>query len=288
VVDASVGGPETGGGPITIQQLAGIPNNFSESFMSSFMLFPCYAQAAQDCSTIPAGTACTNQGNNAIPMEQRGLVTHNYFTLGGTRGTNYAVTLNVAGITEGKYYQGGTRSAGNTAIANVNDPNGLNTFYTGGAPVDAEFYNVYKLIVRNPPAAGAAPQTGTEVQHYYLNSFPVIAGQNAYEQHNSFPIRIVTDGVGGNPAPIVVPGGGVIEYLLNDSNCRAIDNCGPGSLGTVCTSTTAPRRIPGEPNLAVPASYMGQATSGLNTVNGATQPFHAQILHITVTNVTTM
>jgi hypothetical protein len=38
----------------------------------------------------------------------------------------------------------------------------------------------------------------------------------------------------------------------------------------------------------IPANYMGQPVSGINTRNSNAQPFHAQILHITVTAITPM
>ena len=40
--------------------------------------------------------------------------------------------------------------------------------------------------------------------------------------------------------------------------------------------------------MKIPATYMGQPVTGLNTRNGSGQPFHAQILHITVTAVAAM
>ena len=130
-----------------------------------------------------------------------------------------------------------------------------------------------------PPAAGAMPNTGTEVQHYYMNSFPKT--NVAYEDHETFPIHWVHT--------IPVPGGGVIEYLLEDRNCHAVDNCGPGPRSNTCALTGGtPRTIPNEPTLAIPAMYMGQQVSALNLFGGATQPFHSQVLHIKVTNVTPM
>jgi len=80
-----------------------------------------------------------------------------------------------------------------------------------------------------------------------------------------------------------VPGGGYIEYLNQDSNCRAINNCDFGVLnGADCPN---PRNVPHEPGLQVPQMFGGQPVSSINAINGAQQPFHAQIVHITVTNV---
>jgi hypothetical protein len=112
----------------------------------------------------------------------------------------------------------------------------------------------------------------TEVQHYYLNSWPQ-AFSDA-ESHRTFPISYT--------ATFEVPGGAVLEYLIGDSNCRAINNCGPGDNGSDCPNE---REIPNEPGLEIPDSYGGQPTANQNVVNGTNGPWHAQMIHVTVTNV---
>ena len=207
-----------------------------------------------------------------LPFEQQGISFTEDFTVGGTPGTMYMMTIQVNGITEGKYYMNGTR-AETTAPA---DPEpvtgGLNMFYTGGTPVNVENYNVYKITVKD--------MTGTEIQHYYLNSMPTGTG-TLYENHNTFPE--------GYMASFPVMGGGTISYLETDRNCHAIDNCGAGraGAGTPC-SVAAGRTIPNEPTAVIPTMWHGQAVSSLNTRNGAMQPFHAQVIHITVLSVTAM
>jgi hypothetical protein len=265
-----------GGGPITIDGFACIRNTFGDCFSNSWMIFGCYSQAAQDCITNKPGTACPNQ-NAALPMEEQGLVTNEYFTMGGTPGTMYRVSIQVNGVTEGKYYQAGTRAAGDTVPANINGNDGIDGFYTGGNPVNVENYNIYKISVRNPPTVAAMPASGTEVAHYYLNSVPGTGTQ--FESHNSFAFGYKHD--------IVVPGGGVIQYHTADRNCHAIDNCGPGSRSTTCLVTDG-RVIPNEPTVVIPPTYLGDPITAVNTRNGANQPFHAQILHITVTAVVPM
>lgn len=279
---AGMAGSTGGAAAITPATFAGIKNKYQESMVNSFILMPCYSQAAQDCitsdSSDPAtpGGACPNQ-NKSLPMEQQGRVTNEYFTMGGEPGKMYKMTIKVTGISEAKYYMGGTRAAGNGVLPNANDPAGIDTFYTGGSPVDVENYNIYKITVRMPPATGAMPGTGTEVQHYYLNSFPQVA--TPYEDHESFPLNYTHD--------IVVPGGAEIEYKTADRNCHAIDNCGPGFHGTSCPLTAA-RTVPSDPGLQVPANYMGTAVTALNKLTGASQPYHSQILHIVVTAVAPM
>jgi hypothetical protein len=273
----SAGTGGAGGGGNLVDTVACVKNNFGECFKDSWILIGCYSQAAQDCITNRPGTACPNQ-NSSLPMEQQGLTTDEYFTVGGTPGTMYRITIRVNGISEGKYYEMGTRAAGNASPPNVNDPNGIDGWYTGGRPVDFENYNIYKITVRSPPTNAAMPQSGTEVAHYYLNSMPAGTGTN-YENHNTFPFGYTHD--------IVVPAGGVIQYHTADRNCHAIDNCGPGSRSTSCAVTDG-RPIPNEPNAMIPASYMGQPVSGINTRNSNAQPFHSQVLHITATTVAVM
>src|SRR5581483_8823604 len=97
-----------------------------------------------------------------------------------------------------------------------------------------------------------------------------------YENHDSFPL--------GYTAVIPVMGRGTILYHQADRNCRAIDNCGPGSNSTSC-GVTAGRNIPNEPSVVIPAMFNRTPMEHFNTLNGASQPFHAQAMHITVTAV---
>jgi hypothetical protein len=258
--------------------VACVKNSFGECFKDSWMLFPCYTQAAQDCITNLPGTPCPNQ-NRTVPMEDQGLTVDEYFTLGGTAGTMYRIGLRVNGIAEAKIYELGMRAAGDQAPPNVDDPNGLDGWYTGGQPVDFENYNVYKLTVRQAPTDPMMPGSGAEVAHYYLNSMPPASTGTNYENHSTFPF--------GYAKEITVPGGGVIQYHLGDRNCHAVDNCGPGARSVSCAITDG-RNIPNEPNVQIPASYMGTPMSSINLRNANAQPFHSQILHITVTSVTAM
>jgi hypothetical protein len=147
-------------------------------------------------------------------------------------------------------------------------------FYTGGTPVNVENYNVYKITVFN----NATPPV--EIQHYYLNSAPANTG-TTYEAHNSFPL--------GYTAHIPVMGGGTVQYFEADRNCRAIDNCGAafGGRSTPCAVTDG-RTIPNEATATIPTMWQGKTVSSLNVRNGSAQPFHAQVIHITVTDVSPM
>lgn len=259
-----------GGAMVTVGQVAGTPNTNGDTLQDSWMLFPCYAQQAQDC--ITAVGACPNQlaQNPGLTFEQQGLQIDQSFTLGGDSGVMYNMTFQVNGITEAKYYQNGTRADGNLNPPNADAPTGINMLYTGGEPVNVENYNIYKITVLDT--------SGAEIQHYYLNSMPAGTGTN-FESHDTFPE--------GYTAVIPVMGGGTVALHQSDRNCHAIDNCGIGSRSATC-DVNAGRNIPNEPNVTIPATYLGMPMENFNTRNGAAQPYHAQGMHLTVTNVELM
>ena len=136
-----------------------------------------------------------------------------------------------------------------------------------------ENYNVYKFIVKNA--------AGTELAHYYINSFPSMAEGAAvpYENHQTFPIAFT------HTIPVV--GRGTFTFYTADRNYRAIDNCGIGFRTLACAISDG-RPVPNEPNLVVPPMYMGKSVAAMNSRNGAAQPFHSQIFHIVVTAVAAM
>jgi hypothetical protein len=195
----------------------------------------------------------------------------------------YSVTFTLNGLSEAKVHTGGMWAnptmdvATPIATAPTISEGGVNnnTFYIGGAAMPST-YNVMRLRVLN-----AAKM---EVKRYYMNGFPANQG---WESHRVFAIAYTHT--------IDVPGGGFIEYTTEDSNCRAIDNCGPGNVPD--NSCPAPRNIPNEMNVVLPATYgfvpdaqnrptttpRGLAT--MNVVNGAVQPWHSQLNHFTITKV---
>jgi hypothetical protein len=252
----------------TVECVAGVKNEFQEAFSSSFILFPCYDVVETDCITVPTGQQCPNV-DDSLPYEQQGVLSSGDYSVGGVAGKNYALTFSVNGIAEAKYYVGGTRAAGNGDPADPDAIGGTDTFYIGGAPVNVEKHNVFKIISKDP--------TGNELQHYYLNSFPQT--NTDYEQLRTFPISFTHD--------IPVVGGGTITVFTSDPNCLALDNCGSGPKSMPCAPTEG-RLVPNEPNLMVPATYMGKQVADFNLRGGASQPFHSQIVHIQVTKVTPM
>jgi hypothetical protein len=201
--------------------------------------------------------ACSQQGVNTAG-------TGGNSGTGGSTGAGGSNAVTVDGIAGVKYYMDGDRDNGLTPPADAQSLTGTDSFYRGGSPVTTEFYNVYKLVVKDTD--------GTELAHYYLNSFPSVAP--FYENHQTFPIHYTKT--------IPVPGGGSIDYFMSDSNCHAVDNCGPGVYNGTCTAS---RSVPNEADLVIPDNYMGQPVANINLYGGATQPFKAQLIHITVNSV---
>jgi len=233
---------------------------------SSWWISGCQTKAGHDCITIPT---CPTTGAN---FEDKGAVTKERFPIGGTPGTKYDVTFQINGISEGKFYSGGTPSlTANNLPANLNGSN-LDTFHIGGTSNPSN-YNVIKLTVLD--SAGKELATNG---HYYFNSFPQSTGA---ESHRTFHLSY--------SKTIEVIGGGFVEYLAEDSNCHAIDNCGDGDVSdTVCN---AARGIPNEEANPLPPKGIDPVThkpvdlASLNSVNGASKPWHSQIIHLTITKV---
>jgi hypothetical protein len=207
-----------GGGMCGVDCLAGaMKSNFGFYWKDSWFITGCYQKQGADCWALPNTCPGTPAGGG---FEDSGSVARETFPLGGTMGTMYAVTFTLNGLTEAKVHQGGmfanpnmdvaTPMAGNPTISEGGVNN--NTFYIGGTAVPST-YNVMRLRVLNAAK--------TEVQRYYMNAFPANGG---WESHRVFAISYTHT--------IDVPGGGFIEYTTEDSNCRAIDNCGVGSAVT--------------------------------------------------------
>ncbi len=247
-----------GGPPITVDTFAGTPNEFGFAWKSSFYLAPCLEVQAFDCLAIQGACPDPDPGGD---FENKGNVFKEEFKLGGELGKTYNVTISVNGIVEGKFYENGVRRRG-ADFSDYYNPAGTDAWYTGGNAVPSR-YNVFKLSVFMPNGT-------TEVEHYYLNSFPEASG---LEFHKTVPI--------GYTATFEVPGQGVIRHMHQNSNCRSINNCGPGD-GDVCPAS---QNVPNEPGLVVPTTHGGTPVTDMNKVNGAVQPFHAQIVHVTVTKV---
>ena len=265
-----------------IDCLAGsMKSNFGMYWKDSWFITGCYQKQGADCWALPGTCPGTPAGGG---FEDSGSVARETFPLGGMATmppTMYAVTFTLNGLTEAKVHQGGmfanpnmdvaTPMAGNPTISEGGVNN--NIFYIGGTAVSST-YNVMRLRVLNAAK--------TEVGRYYMNAFPANGG---WESHRVFAISYTHT--------IDVPGGGFIEYTTEDSNCRAIDNCGVGSAVTD-GACNASRYIPNEPmTTPLPMTYgfmPGSTTNvrtlaSMNVVNGAVQPWHSQLNHFKITKV---
>ncbi|MEN9579932.1 MAG: hypothetical protein RJA70_2941 [Pseudomonadota bacterium] len=261
------GGGGQAGACVSVDCIAGTKNEFGFALKDSYFLTPCFDPSGVLCNTIasaqprsnPVG-GCPNQ--DAPEFEDVGFAFKEMFSLGGEPGRTYGITIVVNGVTEGKVYEGGKRDAGDTPPADPNLEAGIDTFYVGGKAVPSH-YNVVRMRILQ------ADKT-TEVARYYLNSFP----DKSFEKQETFLI--------GYTKTIDVPGGGFVEYLTQDMNCQDINNCGAGPRkGKECIG----RNVPNEPNLVLPATFGGRPIAEINVMTQGMQPWHSQIIHVTVTDV---
>jgi hypothetical protein len=252
-------------------------SDFGFQLKDSWFISGCAQQAGHDCIDRP-GPVCPNQ--TAADFEDRGLTTTETFPVGGDIGRAYAVSFKFNGITEGKFLQGGSWAQPDIDVATPGGPEpavneaGIanDTFYIGGNAT-VSLYTLMRMRVLDP--------NKKELARYYMNAYPPTSGA---ESHRTFLISYAHT--------IDVIGGGFVEFHIADSNCYVIDNCGAG--GVQDGSCDAPRNIPNEPNVQLPAFYNDSTSptqphsvplAQLNPVTGAKQPWHAQISHFTVTKI---
>ena len=246
-----------------LASVASQKSDFGMAWQSSWFLTGCEKKQGIDCVTVPT---CPHQGTTAF--EDRGAVTEETFPIGGVKGQHYKVTFTFNGLASAKEYTDGTRDQGDAVPANPESAT-WDSFYRDGSPVPSN-YDSWKLSVLD--------EAGKELRHYYMNSSPVGRG---YESHRTFLLSYTKS--------IVVVGGGKVTHRIQDSNCHSIDNCGPGNVDDVCF---APRSLPNEPDVPVPAMYQDPAdhqlkpTTELSELNPTlSQPWHSQLGHLTITSV---
>jgi hypothetical protein len=262
-----------------IDEVAGkAQSDFGAYWKDSWFIMGCPMKDADghDCRIIPD---CPN--GDAEEFEDRGAVANETFPLGGEAGETYAVTFQFNAIAEGKYYQEGSYADPDMEAATPGGPEpsvdeaGLNhgSLYIGGKAVPTD-YNVMRLRVLDG--------SRNEVGRYYMNAFPQSSGA---ESHRTFLFSY--------QHTIDVPGQGFVEYRFQDANCKAVDNCGAGTVDDHGPCDTG-RSLPNEPDVTLPAMYTDVAAPSqphlvplaeLNPQSGAAQPWHAQIGHLTVTRI---
>jgi hypothetical protein len=250
-------------------------SDFGFFLKDSWFITGCAQKAGHDCMGL---TPTCPQA--AVDFEDKGYTSTETFRLGGNVGRTYAVSFKFNGVTEGKFYQGGSWANPSVDVATPGGPEpkvdefgvANDTFYIGGTAVPSN-YNSLRMRVLDPAKK--------EIARYYMNAYP---GNSGAESHRTFLISY--------SHTIDVMGGGFVEFHIGDANCHAIDNCGPGNVSD--TSCDAARSIPNEANVTLPAMYNDYTApmqphlvplSQLNVITGAKQPWHAQISHFTVWRV---
>lgn len=205
------------------------------------------------CLVDSAASVCqTTQGscpppNSTDPALSGALLTDKAFTLGGTPGTSYTITVHVQGEVEAKFY---TNSLDQSNVAGSPKADG---FATGGVPTQGNAYGIYLLRVTNPG--------GTKTD-YFLNS---LVGPGVSD-HTTYGVDYV--------AKIKAEGGATIRLVAADPNCSMIKNCGPTpNTGALCAAPVLPTNI--EPTVV-----------SANPTFDFNRPFNGQWLSLAVTNVT--
>ncbi len=247
-----------------LDSVASQKSDFGMAWQSSWFLASCENKLGHDCVTVPT---CPNQAASAF--EDKGAVTVETFPIGGVKGQHYKVTFTFNGLASPKEYTDGKRDLGDAVPVNADSAIWESGFYRDGSPVPSN-YDSWKLSVLD--------EAGKELRHYYMNSCPTGQG---YEAHRTFLLSYTKS--------IVVVGGGKVTHRVQDPNCHSIDNCGPGGYDDVCR---APRSLPNEPDVPVPAMYQDPAdgklkpTTELSQLNPTlSQPWHSQLGHLTITSV---
>src|SRR5262245_20042860 len=221
------------------------------------------------CMDMRTGYDCTNIGCSG------GRVTNTTnWTIGGTAGTIYNVTVRIRGIVETQAYGypgSGMRDAGNASITTCSGATATCDLFQRGGTVMASGgvsydYNNYQLSV-----TPAVPTSVSMYSTYFLNS--VITTENPHA--SGTPTSHLTFAIDYTKT-IPVTGGGMVSLSVFDSNCALVQNCGPTANNNMCT---APRSV--------------SLTGATPAVANFTQPFsgnvtgaYGQWVHFDVTSVT--
>ncbi len=238
-----------------LKQVVSKPSNFGRSWDSSWFLTGCKEKDGAYCRAV-VGT-CPSGGTHTLET----------FPIGGIPGQHYKVTFQFNALAEAKQYMGGVYDAGRSP----NNPGEIwDSFHRDGTPLPSG-YNAWQLSVYD--------DKGRLGRNYYMNSFP----GPGWESNRMFLLSF--------KKWIVIVGGGKITHLVEDSDCKSVNNCGAGSVpDDVCPE---PRRLPGnDANTLLPAQYQDPADGMLKptlelspTSQNLEQPWHSQLGHLTVTKV---
>ncbi len=247
-----------------IDEVANAASDFGNpGWKDSWWITGCGEKLSFECRNVGAA-GCPTTGTT----EEVGARTVETWQLGGEKGQHYKVTFRFSGVTEGKNYTGGSRDVP-APTTDINTGGPYDMFYRDGTSVVSS-YEVLKLTIFD--------DKGVEARHFYMNA----GDGSAWEQHATF--------LASYEKSIVVVGQGRVEHLVQDRNCRAMDNCGPGTIDDA--NCPAPRRLPGDDaNLMLPPKYKDSADGVVKDTpllapgyaNGSrAQPWHAHASHLTI------
>jgi hypothetical protein len=255
----------------TVAGVLGMPSDFGNpGWMDSWWVTGCTQKVNHDC--ITNANTC-NANDVPTDVEQQGARTKETWMIGGTAGQHYKVTFKFNAVTEAKYYSGGKRDVA-TVVGDPHTNTPLDMFYRDGTSPYSH-YNEIKLTIYDDKMM--------PVRHFFMNSAP--NNGTDWENHYTF--------LASYQKSIVIVGGGKIVHLVQDSNCHAIDNCGPEFHDT--PDCAGSRKMPAEDaNSMIPSKYMDPVTNRVvdtNTLIAAypggslAQPWHAQAGHLHVLSI---
>lgn len=270
---AGVGGSPARDGGTDASSALTISGTQFGAFDNAFMITPCGTPTTEgfDCPNLPmGGGACpTAQWSGNTATEATGNTYSEQFTVSGGDPTKiYDVMLRVRGQVEGRVFINGTR-----ALTTPVDPSAavVNLLYTGGQPGSTRVdYNVFQLVIA-PPAGQAIAGAPT---YYAFNAVDTtVEGQHHnYQIDETFTIKVKS--------------GFTLTLTSHDSNCIAIQNCGPQgaaygfATAALCQAHAAQGPQPAVPGVTLPTTFRGQAL-----LNGGMQPFQTQFVNFRVLSV---
>jgi hypothetical protein len=255
------------GGPLTISG-----TSFG-AFDNAFMVTPCGTPTTEgfDCPNLPLGAnACpTAQWAGNTATEATGNSYSEVFTVSGGDPTKiYDVTVRVRGQVEGRVYINGTR-----AMTTVVDPSATvsNLLYSGGKPGSTRVdYNVFQLVITSPAGQAVA---GAPTYYAFNAVDTTVEGQHHnYQIDETFTMKVKS--------------GFTLTLTSHDSNCIAIQNCGPQgaaygfATAALCQAHAAAGPQPSVPGVTLPATFRGQTLA-----NGGAQPFQTQFVNFRVNSI---
>jgi len=191
--------------------------------------------------------------------------TYTPLTAGGVAGQKYTINIGVRGVVGTRCYTGGAPAV--TTMGSATGQN--NTWYAGGTQYNDSIWNTMEIRV-SPKVAGQANQGNSGYDVYFLNSFQNMGDwcqkEATYETkfNASFPVT----------------GGGTVTFVVHDSNCRTLQNCGSVEGQASCNSSAA-RMIDMSGLVPAPMNFNQPRTGSLSGMT-----YYLQWVWIDVTSVT--